>query len=230
MYIKEVLEARGKFALFTLLVAASAIGNMLIVLLMPNNHTPFEVSSWDNWFHTNAIGLLAIFAAILGTSLISGEVSRGSIFFLLSKPVSRERVLLTKYATSALLILLVALIGALLVYIIGSTAGHSLVLANILMSVALAWTGTLFVLGLTLVFSVLLHDSVRPALIALSITAMLALPLLLPGGHSLSLISSWFNADTYFRGTFPFTGLLVNLVAAIVPLLIALLLFRKKAY
>ncbi len=230
MFIKELLEARIKCVIFALLVAATTVGNMLIALSMPNDHTPFEVYAWNNWFHTNAASILAVFAAVLGTNLISGEVSKGSIFFLLSKPITRDRVVLMKYMSSAMLMLLLALLGSLLIFIVGAATGHPLALLNILMTTLLLWLGTLFVLGLTLIFSVLFRDVLRPAIFALAITAVLLLPLVLPSWRNWSLISYWLNADTYFNGVFPLAGLLVNLLAAAVTLFIALLLFRKQAY
>lgn len=50
----------------------------------------------------NSAGLvLLILAATVGSSLIAAEVSRNTIFVLLSRPLSRERVLLTKYGVGA---------------------------------------------------------------------------------------------------------------------------------
>jgi ABC-type transport system involved in multi-copper enzyme maturation permease subunit len=169
-------------------------------------------------------------AAILGTSLIAGEVSKGSIFFLLSKPVSRDRVLLTKYGISALLMLIVALIGTALLFIVGMSTGHILDLSRMLMATLLAWLGALFVLSLTLVCSVLFSDVLRPALVALGVTVVLALPVFLPNWQNWSLVYYWSSADAYFKGDFPLTNLLVNLAAATLPLIAALMLFRRRAY
>ncbi len=217
MFTKELLAARGKSAIFALLVAVSALVNMLVSLVILNDRTPFKVLSWNHWFQTNAAGLLAVFAAVLGMNLISSEMSRGSI-------------LLTKYVSSAVLMLLVALLGNLLVFIVGSIVGHPPALLNILMTTLLLWLGSLSVLGLALIFSVLFQDVLRTVLLALAITGALLLPLVLPGWHNWSLISYWFSSDTYFNGVFPLVGLLVNLLVAAMTLFIALLLFRKQAY
>ena len=249
MYTKELREARFKCILFAILVAFSASSSAILysftsgMINTSNSQLPAPLAAqmqqtfssfnsyiWGGWFQINGILYLAVFAAILGTSLIAGEVSRGSIFFLLSRPVGRDRVLLIKYGVSALLVLLVALLGTVLIFTIGTIVGHSVDLSRMLLATLLAWLGTLFVLGLTLVCSVLFSDVLRPALVALGVTAVLALPAFIPTLQRWSLISYWSSADAYFKGTFPLTNLIVDLVAAVLPLIVALVLFRKKAY
>src|SRR5215467_3699435 len=113
MKTKELLEARWKlisFALLALLVAGLNVGSYQFVKgLMPEVSTggsippsiqnllqerlaSFNAFAWGDWFQLNASFILGLGAAILCCGLIAGEVSKGTIFFLLSKPVSRERI------------------------------------------------------------------------------------------------------------------------------------------
>src|SRR5258708_24314806 len=64
----------------------------------------YSLYVWGNWFAKNGPEILAVLAAVLGAGLIAGEVSKGTIFLLLGKPISRERPLLTTYALSALIL------------------------------------------------------------------------------------------------------------------------------
>jgi hypothetical protein len=65
-------------------------------------------------------------AAFLGVVSISGEVSNGSIFLLLSRPISRIRLLLTKYAVGAGVLLAAAILGKVLLLAVAAVHGYPL--------------------------------------------------------------------------------------------------------
>jgi len=101
----------------------------------------------------------------------------------------------------------------------------------LLIATGLLWLATLFPLGLSLFFSVLLSDSLRSVMFSLLITVMFALlPEILPHGMDWSLRHYWSSLDAYLSGSFPLKEYLVCLVMAIVPLTAALAVFRRKAY
>jgi ABC-type transport system involved in multi-copper enzyme maturation permease subunit len=236
MKTKEVLEARWKvgiFALITILVTSAnsafyqVVGNIadrygtvppmfqnLIPEHLANTFTTFV---WLQWFAVNGPFLLAFLAALLGGGLIANEVSRGTIFFLLSKPISRERILLTKYGVSLGLLLAVSLIGSLVLAIMGIILGQSLDLLRLLLATLLLWLATLLPLGLALFFSVILSDSFRAMACSLLITfAFVLLPASLPNGWNWSLWRYWGNMAAYLNGSFPLKEYLVCLIAAMI--------------
>jgi ABC-type transport system involved in multi-copper enzyme maturation permease subunit len=57
------------------------------------------------------VGLISV---LFGARLFANEESSGSIFLLLSRPLSRDQVLLTKYGVCAVLLLIPLLIALLL--------------------------------------------------------------------------------------------------------------------
>ena len=121
MAIKELLEARWKaiicgvialvlvevstttYGLFKSALNTSSIQQMpqFLQQQMQQMMSTYDVYVWGNWFAKNGPEILAIIAVVLGAGLIAGEVNKGTIFFLLGKPISRERVLLIKYAVNA---------------------------------------------------------------------------------------------------------------------------------
>lgn len=248
MVVKEIIEARWKAIIggaAAVIVAAvlASIYNLLKTALAPTKGTPAQVQAliqqtlgsydayaWSQWFSKNGSELLAILAAVLGTSLISSEVYKGTIFFLLSKPVSRDRVLLTKYLVSALILLGVTLLGSIALFVAAAVVGHPQNVGGVLISTVLLWLGTLFVLGLALLFSVLFKDVLRPLVGALLVTLILSIPGLIPHAQDWNLTFYWTNFAAYQGTMFPLKALLICLVAAIVPLALAILLFRKQAY
>jgi ABC-2 type transport system permease protein len=250
MTTKEVLEARWKVGIFALLVFLVASFNSAFYQvegykLDPHNNAPpplqilipehlantFNTFVWIEWFATNGPFLLAFLAALLGAGLIASEVSRGTIFFLLSKPVSRERILLIKYGVSAALLLAVSVVGSVGLAVVGIVLGQPLNVLNLLVATVLLWQAALFPLGLALFFSVILSDSFRPMVFSLLILfAFIVLPVTLPNGWDWSLWHYWSSLNAYLDGTFPLKECLVCLVTAALPLLAALVVFHRKAY
>jgi ABC-2 type transport system permease protein len=187
---------------------------------------------WSQWFSKDGPEFLALLAAVLGASLIASEVSKGTIFFLLSKPVSRDRVLLTKYLVSALILLGVLLLSGLTILIVAALVGHPQNVGGVLISTVLLWLGMLFILGLALLFSVLFHDMLRPLIFSLLFTLLLSVPGFIPNAtlNAWNLTFYWSDFAAYEGTIFPLKALLICLMAAIVPVALAVPLFRKKAY
>ncbi|HEY0754158.1 MAG TPA: ABC transporter permease [Ktedonobacteraceae bacterium] len=249
MKMKELLAARWKLLIFALLAFLGVAGNIpgyaLDRTVVANGSVPavfqnmvqglfmtnFNAFVWEHWFATNGPLVLGTFAAILGGGLIASEVSSGTIFFLLIKPVSRERILLTKYGVSTGLLLAVSIMSSIVVALVCSALGYPQDLLHLLVATGLLWLAALFPLGLSLFFSIILPDSVRPVIFSLLITLALALlPALLPAGLNWSLWHYWCSLDAYLTGSFPLKEYLVCLVTALLPLLAALVAFAKKAY
>jgi ABC-type transport system involved in multi-copper enzyme maturation permease subunit len=248
MIRKEVLEARWKVITFAVLALLVSGGNVVIYpLLQSSTHggvasalqglvqqtvtAPFTAFVWQSWFVTNGPIILGIFAALLGGGLIASEVSKGTLFFLLSKPVSRERLLLTKYVVSAGLLLAVSVISSIVFAIVSIIVGHPQEVLQLLVATGLLWLATLFPLGLSLFFSVMLPDNLRPVVFSLLITVVFTwLPTILPHGLVWSLWHYWSSPNVYLTGSFPLQEYLVCLVTASIPLIAALVVFRHKAY
>lgn len=222
---------------------------------------PVKVAGWEvrGVQGVGNYGVLVPLAGLLGVALVSGEVSRGSILLLLSRPISRNRVLLVKYCVCAACLFVVALVGAVGVILSAYAHGYpseAVDIGGIAVSAALIWLGSLFVLGVALLASVIFGDVIRTL-----IATVAALYLILTGPDLARTVVEWFfwtNSDydtpwqeieawqaafgswrlsNYWGGispylveTSPAQSFLVCLVTAAVPLLIALWLFRRKAY
>jgi ABC-2 type transport system permease protein len=251
--VKEFIEARWKAIIGTVVavVAAAVVAgtyNLVANALATGNATKqipsqlqsqiqqlmgsYDAYAWSQWFSKTGPELLAILAAVLGASLTAGEVNRGTIYFLLSKPVSRDRVLLTKYLVTAFVLLGAILASGVALLAVAALIGHPQPVGGVLISTVLLWLGALFVLGLALLFSVLFNDVLRSLVGALLVTLVLSIPGLIPnsGVNGWNLTLYWANFSAYQGTTFPLKALLICLVAAMVPLALAIPLFRKQAY
>ncbi|WP_241078424.1 ABC transporter permease subunit [Natranaerofaba carboxydovora] len=64
--------------------------------LLFGDHTTYI---WSQWHGNNLVQIGAILSIILGMGVIAKETSKGTISFLVSKPVSRFEIFTTKVAT-----------------------------------------------------------------------------------------------------------------------------------
>ncbi|QBD77376.1 hypothetical protein EPA93_15785 [Ktedonosporobacter rubrisoli] len=246
MILKEVLQARWKVLIFAFLALVASAGNIAIYqyhkylqasgnaaapLFQELTHDPVKNYSafvWGSWFATNGPLILLLFAAVLGGGLIAEEARTGTIFFLLSKPISRERILLAKYMVGTGLLLAVSVMSSLILALAGLALAEPLDVLTLLIATGLLWLVALVPLGLALFFSILFSDTLRSVVFSLLVTAALILvTLFLSHGGVWSMDYAW---KASLAIDFPFVASIICLVAALLPLLAALLAFRKKAY
>ncbi|MGZ6389516.1 MAG: ABC transporter permease [Ktedonobacterales bacterium] len=196
---------------------------------------------WGVFFADVSLYLLVgIGGALFGAGLIASEVSSGTILTLLSRPMSRERALLTKYGIAAGLLLVLCVLCGVLALALGARQGvEQPPLGGVAASVLLLWLGTLFVLGLTLVYSVLIPSALAAGFLGFFTTYVLSIAPLFHdatthryylGGPDWSIANYWGSLGVYAGVDSPAKALLIAVVAAVVPPLLALLVFRRKAF
>jgi hypothetical protein len=104
-------------------------------------------------------------------------------------------------------------------------------------SVALLWLGALFMLGVTLIYSVLIPNAFAAGILGFFTVYLISIaplfrhqnPALL-GGQAWSLVSYWSSLGIYAGVAGLFPALVIACVAALIPLPVALWLFRQRAY
>ena len=256
MIAKEWRNARWKFFVGTLLaLAAGAVTPFGVgpIAWEGIGVPPFPMLSteegrylvWWEWFGTGLGNPILFFlAVVLGADVISGEVRSGNIFLLLSKPISRERVLLTKYLVGAGVLFVVTVLFSAALLITAGITGYLPNVGGLLISTVLMWLGLLFVLGTALTLSVVFNStllalvgtvlvwlltSIVPAYVFQQIAVMnntSSSPL----QEGLSLSMYWSSETAYLDANFPAVEFFVCLVSSLLVLAAALWLFDRKAY
>jgi ABC-type transport system involved in multi-copper enzyme maturation permease subunit len=236
MVVKEIIEARWKVligaALGVLMIGASAFVFQVMQQALSKGQVDQVANIFGSDFamrRNNGIVVLIV-AALIGASFVAGEVSKGTIYLLLSRPLTRERILLTKYAVGAVLLLGMNLLGGIVLYVAAAIAGHPQDMGGVAVSVLLFWLASLFILGISTLFSVIFNDVLRPVAVTVVLVILLSLPALIPGGSEWVLPGYWSNLPAFLGQEFPLKAVLVSLVAAAVPLLVAVPLFRQQEY
>jgi ABC-2 type transport system permease protein len=220
----------------------------------------YAVQDMASLYTVGGVAVLLPLAALLGVGLVSGEVGNGTILLLLSKPVGRTRALLTRYIVCANVLLAAAIFGTLLLTVGAVARGYPLEQfspVGAALSTVLMWLGMLFVLGVALLASVLFRNlvvSVATTLVALYVI-LSAFPQALlsifyeyqarytnvqpgmerPGAaettiQNLDLTRYWADERMFTGEAFAAPSFMVCLAAAVVPLLLSLWVFNRKAY
>jgi ABC-type transport system involved in multi-copper enzyme maturation permease subunit len=249
MVAKEFIEARWKAIICCLLalalvVVSTATYDLFKSILSGNSSqmplflqqqvqqftSSYSLFVWGNWFAKNGPEIMAVLAIVLGSALIAAEVNKGTIFYLLGKPISRERVLLTKYAVSALILFAVTVLSSAVLLVTSAIVGYSQPIGGVVISTLLLWLGVLFPLGLALMFSVLFKDALWPLICALTIIILTAIPGFFPNWGAWSLPGYWSSQAAYLGQAFPAKEFIISLIAAVLPLILAIILFRRQEY
>jgi ABC-type transport system involved in multi-copper enzyme maturation permease subunit len=220
---------------------------------IPENPVAFAMEEMALFFGAVGKTFFILIAVVLGVGLLSAEAGRNTIFFLLSKPVSRTRVLLAKYAVGAAALLGVAVFfGVGLVFSAGARGYPvgSLDVTGVALSIALLWLGSLSIFGLALALSVVLRDLIQSAIAVLSLLVLVWvcsnflygfwMNYFLDEHEALGLSADivqraifpyyWSSAELYLGDSFASTHFVTCFITAVVPLLAAMWLFNRKAY
>jgi ABC-type transport system involved in multi-copper enzyme maturation permease subunit len=124
-------------------------------------------------------GAMVVLAGLLGIGLVSSEVGGGTIFALLSRPISRRRLFLTKYIVCASFLLAAAVLGAVALFLVALLRDYPLgeiTWPGVVLAVVLMWLASLFVLGIAILVSIF-TPNVMASLIATAAAVFLILAL-----------------------------------------------------
>jgi ABC-type transport system involved in multi-copper enzyme maturation permease subunit len=193
---------------------------------------------WAMLFESGLWFVAGFGGVLVGSRQIAGETGSGTILLLLSRPVSRTRALLTKYAVGAGILLVLALLCGLCALVVGAVNGVAAPpIGGLLASVALLWLAALFVMGVTLVWSVII-----PSALAAGITGFFIVYIIIIGpaiynrivynigGADWSLGNQWASLDIYAGVASAAEPIAISLIAALIPLALAIVLFRRKSF
>lgn len=189
------------------------------------------------------------FAALLGAGLISSEVGNSTMSLLLARPVSRTRMLLAKYGVCAGVVLMTILFGGIFLLAVALVRDYPLARLDAArytltgVSICLA---ALFVLGVALLASAVCRTTIFSLTVTVAaVFLVLGYGVVLPeilryAGYAFAtayeisdrlwLPYYWLGLSGYSDSGLGVTSSLVCPVAAAIPLLAALWLFRRTSY
>lgn len=160
--------------------------------------TDFKSYVVSQWFNKNLLQLGFILAVLLGIGAIAGEIQTKTAEFLLSKPISRLRVILEKYCTLCCTLFVAVLVS------------------------------TLAVFSYTLFFSTIFNDQIKTAGAAIGLSVIFVIFSALEKTQKLSLFYYADATKVFLKGQLPWANILGLLAFALVFLPLSIYIFRLK--
>lgn len=226
----NLLETRWRFLIGLVLLSLSAISTVLtypsIAEMVPqlanmNLETrlgrvlneaielqaTFRGYLWSQLFRQNLTELTALFAALLGTGAQFLRGAGRSTVFILSLPVTRQQLFLSRTIVGLAELLVLVLVAALMASVVAPAIGEQFSVADALVhALSLFIVGAIF-FGLAALLSTVFEDPWRPLLITCGVYMLLAFLALIAEIPSLLAVMS---AQRYFEsGDIPWLGWLI---------------------
>ena len=243
---KELLENIRTYKLLIMLTVFLIFGIMnpltakltpeLLAKFMPEGMSitvpePSSLDSWAQFFKNSQqmgfIVMVLVFSGILGT-----ELSKGTLINLLTKGLSRQAVIIAKYA-SMLLIWTMSILTSFLVtwaytvYLFPDGRGE-----NVLFSVLCLWLFGAFLLALLLFAATLVKSSYGSLLITGAVIIVLTLCNVIPAANKYNPISLTTKNMDLITNTIELSSLYfpigVTAIASVCLITLAVLVFQQK--
>ncbi|MEG0593118.1 MAG: ABC transporter permease subunit [Coprobacillus sp.] len=170
---KEILESIRSYKAFILIIVFLILGFMspitakltpeIVKNFMPEGMSivitePTVIDSWMQFFkNVPQIGMIVI--VIVFSSLVSGEISKGTLINVLTKGLSRQNVILAKFTCATLIWTICYYVAFLVVYFYNLLFWTDTGVYNLFFSVSCVWIFGIFLISTLLLGGVLFKSS-----------------------------------------------------------------------
>jgi len=248
---KELREARWKIVLGTAILTATAVFIPLafnyikdLISALPqeqlekyggmmtlNIFNDFSLYLWSQWNAKNLTQIGTILAVLVGMNLIAGEISGQTAGFLLTRPVSRRSVFLTKALAGMLIIIFMVWFATIImVAVVNYFTPYTIDAGRLFLTTVLTTLGLLVLFSLTLLFSTLIDEPVKAG----GATVLIILLMVLFGWFGplrfLNLFNYMSGARYFLGGIFPVVQAAILCGAILVLSVAGLSVFEKKEF
>jgi ABC-type transport system involved in multi-copper enzyme maturation permease subunit len=182
---------------------------------------------WTQWNAKNLVQTGSLFALLLAVLQFSAEASRGTMGFLLTRPVSRRQVFTAKLITGAVVLLLLSAGGSLILLLASLVAGNPVDGGlTLVISSLISWVWLVLFYLICTGICLTGHDPVRSGALSAAAGLILSLPVHIAPVRFLSIFWHMRAAGWYLEGDAP----IISLCAAVLFIsLTALISFRRFA-
>lgn len=243
---KEILEYTKTYKLLIMLMVFAVFGitNPLMAKLLPEilgslmtdsiSMTLPEATAFDAWtqFFKNATQMGLIVMTILFSSVLSSELSKGTLIIMLTKGLSRTVVIFSKYTC----MVLIWTISIALCF--GLTYGYTVYLfpggltVNLLFSTFCLWLFGVFLLAVLLLAATLTKNNYGCLLITGAAIVVCMLVNIIPAAHKYNPISLATDNLELITNSIEVSSLycsiLISCLLSLLLVVLSVLIFRKK--
>lgn len=247
---KELRETRWKLLLGTAVLAATAVFiplsfNFLKDLIsaippeqlekyggmMPANiFNDYSFYLWSQWNAKNLTQIGTILAVLVGMNLIAGEISGQTAGFLLTRPVSRRSVFLTKALTGMLILVFMVYFSTIVMLITVHFTPYTVDAGRLLLTTVITTLGLLVLFSLTLLFSTLIDEPVKAGGATLLVILLLVFCGWIEPLRFLNIFYHMYGVQHFIGGIFPVVPAAIMCAAVLILLAAGMRLFEKKEF
>lgn len=226
LFIKELVENRIKFWIALVILSGMAIAIPLLFdftrelermdlsplvnpeglsFILSNYHN----YAWSQWTAKNLTQFASLAAIVLGMGALAGETAYGTAPFLLSKPLTRRQVYMTKTGAGIFLLGLIIYISTLVLIAMSVMLGYELHVGPLFTSTVVVFVGASVIYLGTAFISTLIPDPVKAGVVAGLFWALAAVPGFFQATVRYSVYYQMKAIPYWLYGDFPWFGLLV---------------------
>ncbi len=158
---------------------------------------------WSQWFGKNLLQIGSGLALIFGSGIISSEVSRKTIYFLLSKPIRREKVFTVKYVVNLLILAVIVIISTMALYAASLTREDDFSIILIIKLTIMSVAGMTVLFSIAAYLSTVFNQTSKSLIISFLLAVMISIPDYLPGLKKFSMYYQMAGYNMYIGESFP---------------------------
>lgn len=247
VFLKEIREARWKLIVGTVVLTVFGIALPFIFsiidelmlqippgferLMQPEMLDNYTIFLWSQWNAKNLYQFGTLLAILLGMSTIAGEVANQTMSFLLTRPLSRKEVFLSKVAAGVLLLTLAVLLSTSFMLAAASIVTAQVVEAGIItVATLVTWLGLIAIYLLTVFISTIIDDPVKAG----GITAVVLVGFAMFGWFNmtkeLSLFTHISGGSYVLGGGFPLGPVIAILLFSLAMLAAGMNIMERKEF
>ncbi|MEG0277515.1 MAG: ABC transporter permease subunit [Coprobacillus sp.] len=243
---KEILESIRSYKAFILIIVFLILGFMspitakltpeIMKNFMPAGMsievaTPTVIDSWMQFFkNVPQIGMIVI--VIVLSSMISGEINKGTLINVLTKGLSRKNVILAKFTCATLTWTICYYVAFLVVYLYNFLFWTDTSVSHFFFSVSCVWVFGIFLISTLMLGGVLFKSSYGSLLLTVGFMIIMMFinmlqtiaqynPLQLMSVNMALLTNTMVPSDLYI-------SLSITAILSVITLISSILIFNKK--
>ena len=190
----------------------------------------YSLYLWSQWNAKNLYQLASIFAIIIAATQFAGEVSKNTMSFYLTRPVTRRDGFLGKIAAGLLVFIFIFGGGTIIFMVTSSIMGYEADWArlSVALGISLTWVAVYYLLAC--IVSTLNREPIMAGIVAGVIGLFLSLPGIFAVSRSFSIFYQMRAVDYFVTDTPLLWSLIPGLAVNGVLLLIGLRVFERKDF
>ncbi len=190
----------------------------------------YSLYVWSQWHAKNLFQLAALFVIIIAASQFAGEVSKRTMSFYLTRPVTRQLGYLAKITAGLLVLVFIFSAGTIAFWLVSHIMGYTAAWGKFFaaLTVSLMWIAVYY--QLACLISTFNREPIMAGVLAGTAGVLLSLPGLFAVSRQFSIFYQMRAAEYYILGNSLLPPLLIGLVLNIFLLLAGMNLFSNKDF